>query len=150
MGFLLCASIHATNFSPFPATGAALDAITLNSGDVVYDSTNKTLRTGDGTTLGGHKLATTTDTAPSVTGLTFASGKSLEVNNIITLAAGADSQTYTMPATSKTLMASDMSNSSIPICTSVDTSVTVDTPTANGYINISVGGNSYKVLVVTP
>lgn len=397
MGFLLCASIHATNFSPFPATGAALDADTMKAGDVVFDSTNKTLRVGDGATLGGISLAKTTGTAPvatqalsvkspattgvvtitgpatgttrvktvsdandtilelggsytptgtwtsltlvtpalgtpasgtltnctfptlnqsttgtatyatnlkggnsttllgsmpyqsdtdsstlltpnttatkkyltqtgdgtngaipgwdtiaaidvptlnqntsgssasctgnaatvttnanltgivtstgnatsiasgaitadklqaaatdlgtanvtinlgnsngafvtdlttngtitasagftgnvsgsagTVAGLTFVSGKSLTVNNIMTLAAGADSQTYTMPSTSKTLMASDMSNSSIPICTSVDTEATTDTPTANAYINLTVGGNTYKVLVETP
>lgn len=53
-----------------------------------------------------------TGNAGTVTGLSFATGKTLTVNNIITLAAGGDSQTFTLPATSKTLMANDYSNAS--------------------------------------
>jgi len=45
-----------------------------------------------------------TGNAGTVTGLSFVSGKTLTVNQIITLAAGADSQTFTFPASSDTVM----------------------------------------------
>jgi hypothetical protein len=75
-----------------------------NAFSALTSSTNSTaaMVVGSGASL-GHS-GTGTIAATSVTGLTFASGKTLTVNNILTLA-GTDSTTFTFPGTSGTVAA---------------------------------------------
>lgn len=52
-------------------------------------------------------LGSMTPSSPPVNGLVIASGKTLTVNNTMTLAAGADGQTFTFPSTSATIARTD-------------------------------------------
>jgi hypothetical protein len=85
-------------------SGGACGSGGSNAFSALTSSTNSTaaMVVGSGASL-GHS-GTGTIAATSVTGLTFASGKTLTVNNILTLA-GTDSTTFTFPGTSGTVSA---------------------------------------------
>lgn len=87
--------------------------------------------TGNAATATSATNATSATTAGSVTGLTFVSGKTLTVNNILTLA-GTDSTTMTFPATTASIARIDAAQSFSGIQTFVQVITTNNAITASG------------------